>query len=94
MVCGSCGLPSDKSSNCSGSSASRSFRSGGLSEGLLPQSYVFSSSTPRKVKPAAATGPLAVALFQVPTSVTLLTFAFRREVGWRAVQSCEPLDCC
>ncbi|KAF7669654.1 hypothetical protein LDENG_00159060 [Lucifuga dentata] len=48
VVCGSCGLPSDKSSNCSVSSASRSFRSGGISEGLLPQSYVFSSSTPCK----------------------------------------------
>uniref|UniRef100_A0A7N8X2U7 Lamin-A-like n=1 Tax=Mastacembelus armatus TaxID=205130 RepID=A0A7N8X2U7_9TELE len=49
VVCGSCGLPSDKSSNCSVTSASRSFRSGGLSEGLLPHSYVFSTSTPRKV---------------------------------------------
>uniref|UniRef100_A0A671YZW0 Lamin A/C n=1 Tax=Sparus aurata TaxID=8175 RepID=A0A671YZW0_SPAAU len=49
VVCGSCGLPSDKSSSCSVSSASRSFRSGGLSEGLLPHSYVFSTSTPRKV---------------------------------------------
>ncbi|XP_029976735.1 lamin-A-like isoform X1 [Salarias fasciatus] len=48
VVCGSCGLPSDKSNNCSVTSASRSFRSGGLSEGLLPHSYVFSSSTPRK----------------------------------------------
>ncbi|XP_070777468.1 lamin-A-like [Enoplosus armatus] len=48
VVCGSCGLPSDKSSNCSVTSASRSFRSGGISEGLLPHSYVFSSSTPRK----------------------------------------------
>ncbi|TMS17948.1 Lamin-A [Larimichthys crocea] len=48
VVCGSCGLPSDKSSNCSVTSASRSFRSGGLSEGLLPHSYVFSTSTPRK----------------------------------------------
>uniref|UniRef100_A0A3B4FBK8 Lamin-A-like n=1 Tax=Pundamilia nyererei TaxID=303518 RepID=A0A3B4FBK8_9CICH len=48
VVCGSCGLPSDKSSNCSVSSASRSFRSGGISEGLLPHSYVFSTSTPRK----------------------------------------------
>ncbi|XP_037651653.1 lamin-A-like isoform X2 [Sebastes umbrosus] len=49
VVCGSCGLPSDKSgSNCSVSSASRSYRSGGLSEGLLPHSYVFSASTPRK----------------------------------------------
>ncbi|KAM4538854.1 lamin-A-like isoform 2-T2 [Odontesthes bonariensis] len=48
VVCGSCGLPSDKSSSCSVSSASRSFRSGGVSEGLLPQSYVFSTSTPRK----------------------------------------------
>ncbi|XP_014858824.1 PREDICTED: lamin-A-like isoform X1 [Poecilia mexicana] len=48
VLCGSCGLPSDKSSNCSVSSVSRSFRSGGISEGLVPQSYVFSSSTPRK----------------------------------------------
>ncbi|XP_020497908.1 lamin isoform X1 [Labrus bergylta] len=48
VVCGSCGLPSDKSGNCSVTSASRSYRSGGLSEGLLPQSYVFSASTPRK----------------------------------------------
>ncbi|KAM9383677.1 lamin-A-like isoform 2-T2 [Pholidichthys leucotaenia] len=49
VVCGSCGLPSDKSSSCSVSSASRSYRSGGISEGLLPHSYVFSTSTPRKV---------------------------------------------
>ncbi|KAM9838728.1 lamin-A-like isoform 2-T2 [Aulostomus maculatus] len=48
VVCGSCGLPSDKSSNCSVSSASRTFRSGGVSEGLLPHTYVFSASTPRK----------------------------------------------
>ncbi|XP_075995354.1 lamin-A-like [Genypterus blacodes] len=48
VVCGSCGLPSDKSNNCTVSSASRSFRSGGISEGLLPQSYVFSTSSPRK----------------------------------------------
>ncbi|KAM4631354.1 lamin-A-like [Polymixia lowei] len=48
VVCGSCGLPSDKSSNCSVTSASRSFRSGGISEGLLPQSYVIGTSTPRK----------------------------------------------
>ncbi|KAJ4928178.1 hypothetical protein JOQ06_015973 [Pogonophryne albipinna] len=48
VVCGSCGLPSDKSSHCSVTSPSRSFRSGGISEGLLPQSYVFSTSTPRK----------------------------------------------
>ncbi|XP_074542960.1 lamin-A-like isoform X2 [Halichoeres trimaculatus] len=48
VVCGSCGLPSDKSTNCSVTSASRSFRSSGLSEGLLPQSYVFSTSTPRR----------------------------------------------
>lgn len=48
VLCGSCGLPSDKSSNCSVTSGSRSFRSGGISEGLLPHSYVFSSSTPRK----------------------------------------------
>uniref|UniRef100_A0A669EFX5 Lamin A/C n=1 Tax=Oreochromis niloticus TaxID=8128 RepID=A0A669EFX5_ORENI len=51
VVCGSCGLPSDKSSNCSVSSASRSFRSGGISEGLLPHSYVFNTSTPRKSCP-------------------------------------------
>lgn len=55
VVCGSCGLPSEKSSNCSVSSASRSFRSGGLSEGLLPHSYVFSTSTPRKVGAATTT---------------------------------------
>uniref|UniRef100_A0A667YU60 Lamin A/C n=1 Tax=Myripristis murdjan TaxID=586833 RepID=A0A667YU60_9TELE len=55
VVCGSCGLPSDKSSNCSVSSASRSFRSGGISEGLLPHSYVISTSTPRKVGPARRT---------------------------------------
>ncbi|XP_056876487.1 lamin-A-like isoform X1 [Takifugu flavidus] len=53
VVCGSCGLPSDKSSGCSVTSASRSYRSGGgsgggLSEGLLPHSYVFSTSTPHK----------------------------------------------
>ncbi|XP_034017143.1 lamin-A-like [Thalassophryne amazonica] len=48
VVCGSCGLPSDKSSSCSVSSPSRSFRSGGISDGLLPHSYVFSSSTPHK----------------------------------------------
>ncbi|XP_028251798.1 lamin-A-like isoform X2 [Parambassis ranga] len=48
VVCGSCGLPSDKSGSCSVSSASRSFRSGGISEGLLPHSYMFSASTPRK----------------------------------------------
>lgn len=49
VVCGSCGLPSDKAGSCSVTSASQSFRSGGLSEGLLPQSYVFSTSTPHKV---------------------------------------------
>ncbi|XP_008329310.1 lamin-A-like isoform X1 [Cynoglossus semilaevis] len=48
VVCGSCGLPSDKSSSCSVTSASRSFRSGGISEGLLPHSYIVSTSTPRK----------------------------------------------
>ncbi|XP_068189894.1 lamin-A-like isoform X2 [Antennarius striatus] len=48
VVCGSCGLPSDKSTNCPVTSASRSFRTGGISEGLLPHSYVFSASTPRK----------------------------------------------
>lgn len=57
VVCGSCGLPSDKSSSCSVTSASRSYRSGGggggLSEGLLPHSYVFSTSTPHKVTPLA-----------------------------------------
>lgn len=58
VVCGSCGLPSDKSSNCSVTSASRSFRSGGISEGLLPHSYVFSTSTPRKVGTAAPTADI------------------------------------
>ncbi|CAL8298933.1 unnamed protein product [Lota lota] len=48
VVCGSCGQSPDKSTNCSVTSASRSFRSGGISEGLLPHSYVVSSSTPRK----------------------------------------------
>lgn len=48
VVCGSCGLSPDKSPNCSVTSASRSFRSGGISEGLLPHSYVVSGSTPRK----------------------------------------------
>ncbi|KAM6899223.1 lamin-A-like [Xenentodon cancila] len=47
VLCGSCGLPSDKSSTSSVSSP-RSFRSGGISEGLLPHSYVFSTSTTRK----------------------------------------------
>uniref|UniRef100_A0A3P9HBQ5 Lamin A n=1 Tax=Oryzias latipes TaxID=8090 RepID=A0A3P9HBQ5_ORYLA len=51
VVCGSCGLPSDKSSSCSASSSTRSVRSGGLSEALLPTSYIFSSSTPRRVGP-------------------------------------------
>lgn len=64
VLCGSCGLPSDKSSNCSVSSASRSYRSGGLSEGLLPQSYVFSTSSPRKVAPAAATRPVCTDPFR------------------------------
>ncbi|CAL9690771.1 unnamed protein product [Knipowitschia caucasica] len=50
VVCGSCGLPSDKPGSCSVSSASRSFRSGGLSEALLPQSYMVSTSSPRKNK--------------------------------------------
>uniref|UniRef100_UPI0037E89AE1 lamin-A-like n=1 Tax=Semicossyphus pulcher TaxID=241346 RepID=UPI0037E89AE1 len=58
VVCGSCGLPSDKSSNCSVTSASRSFRSGGISEGLLPQSYVFSTSTPRKTGGRMETCPI------------------------------------
>lgn len=58
VVCGSCGLPSDKSTNCSVTSASRSFRSGGISEGLLPQSYVFSSSTPRKTGSKMETCPI------------------------------------
>ncbi|XP_077364045.1 lamin-A-like isoform X2 [Festucalex cinctus] len=49
VLCGSCGLLSDKSNSCNSvSSASRSFRSGGISEGLLPHSYVVSRSTPRK----------------------------------------------
>uniref|UniRef100_A0A8C2ZZ74 Lamin A/C n=1 Tax=Cyclopterus lumpus TaxID=8103 RepID=A0A8C2ZZ74_CYCLU len=59
VVCGSCGLPSDKSgSHCTVSSASRSFRSGGISEGLLPHSYVFSASTPRKVGPSFKKCPI------------------------------------
>lgn len=91
VVCGSCGLPSDKPSTCSLTSASRSFRSGGLSEGLLPQSYVFSASAPRKVTPAAAA---QTPLLEIHTSLTLSTFPFRLEVGWRAVPSCEPRDCC
>ncbi|XP_053302791.1 lamin-A [Pleuronectes platessa] len=57
VVCGSCGLPSDKSSSCSVSSPSRSFRSGGISEGLLPHSYVF-SSTPRKTGSRVETCPI------------------------------------
>uniref|UniRef100_A0A8C4ZGS8 Lamin-A-like n=1 Tax=Gadus morhua TaxID=8049 RepID=A0A8C4ZGS8_GADMO len=40
VVCGSCGQSPDKSPHCSVTSASRSFRSGGISEGLLPHSYV------------------------------------------------------
>ncbi|XP_047461076.1 lamin-A-like isoform X2 [Mugil cephalus] len=58
VVCGSCGLPSDKSSNCSVSSVSRSFRSGGISEGLLPHSYVISTSTPRKTGGRMETCPI------------------------------------
>lgn len=92
VVCGSCGLPSDKSSNCSVSSASRSFRSGGLSEGLLPQSYVFSASTPRKVSTAARTGDVRLP-FDVKTTCVIiptLSKCLRRpEPDWRTVQSCE-----
>uniref|UniRef100_A0A665UTD7 Lamin-A-like n=1 Tax=Echeneis naucrates TaxID=173247 RepID=A0A665UTD7_ECHNA len=62
VVCGSCGLPSDKSSNCSVSSASRSFRSGGISEGLLPHSYVFSAI---RQEPAIYFGTLAANLGQI-----------------------------
>lgn len=58
VVCGSCGLPSDKSSNCSVTSASRSFRSGGISEALLPHSYIFSASTPRKTGSKMETCPI------------------------------------
>lgn len=58
VVCGSCGLPSDKSGSCSVSSASRSFRSGGISEGLLPQSYVVSTSAPRKAGSKLETCPI------------------------------------
>ncbi|KAJ0003510.1 hypothetical protein NQD34_008608 [Periophthalmus magnuspinnatus] len=58
VVCGSCGLPSDKSASCSVSSASRSFRSGGISEGLLPQSYVVSTSTQRKTGGKLETCPI------------------------------------
>lgn len=59
VVCGSCGLPSDKSgSSCSVSSASRSFRCGGISEGLLPQSYVVSTSSPHKTGSKLETCPI------------------------------------
>lgn len=60
VVCGSCGLPSDKSSSCSVTSASRSFRSGGISEGLLPHSYIVSTSTPRKVNTSTSSRQLTV----------------------------------
>nr|XP_046216930.1 lamin-A-like [Oncorhynchus gorbuscha] len=48
--CGSCGLPADgkSSGGFSVSSTSRSIRSGGIAEGLLPHSYVVSSSTSRR----------------------------------------------
>ncbi|XP_024151527.1 lamin-A isoform X1 [Oryzias melastigma] len=58
VVCGSCGLPSDKSSNCSASSSTRSVRSGGLSEALLPTSYIFSTSTPRRTGPRVESCPI------------------------------------
>uniref|UniRef100_A0A8C6WXU4 Lamin A/C n=1 Tax=Neogobius melanostomus TaxID=47308 RepID=A0A8C6WXU4_9GOBI len=58
VVCGSCGLPSDKSGSCSVSSASRSFRSGGISEALLPQSYLVSTSSPRKTGSKLETCPI------------------------------------
>lgn len=106
VVCGSCGLPSDKSSSCSVSSASRSFRSGGLSEGLLPHSYVFSTSTPRKVGTDIwpplnlYKGPIRketkhsdTKLFNWDFFYLYLLFCPRRpDLEWRAVQSCEPLD--
>lgn len=89
VVCGSCGLPSDKSSNCSVTSASRSFRSGGLSEGLLPQSYVF-SSTPRKVgqgsQPLSSSG--REELNQLNSFCSSL---LRLDPGWRTVRSCETV---
>ncbi|XP_038828204.1 lamin-A-like [Salvelinus namaycush] len=55
--CGSCGLPADSKSSggFSVSSASRSIRSGGIAEGLLPHSYVVSSSTSRRVGPISPT---------------------------------------
>ena len=62
VVCGSCGQSPDKS-HCSVTSASRSFRSGGISEGLLPHSYVVSSSTPRKVGQGVASISVSVVSF-------------------------------
>lgn len=56
--CGSCGLPTDKSGSSTVTSASRSFRSGGISEALLPQSYVVSTSTPRKTGGKLETCPI------------------------------------
>ncbi|XP_028317512.1 lamin-A-like isoform X2 [Gouania willdenowi] len=58
VFCGSCGLSADKSSNCSVTSASRSSRSGGISEGLLPHSYVFDTSTPCRAGPRKETCPI------------------------------------
>lgn len=56
--CGSCGLPTDKSGSGTVTSVSRSFRSGGISEALLPQSYVVSTSSPRKVGSKLETCPI------------------------------------
>uniref|UniRef100_A0A3P9AKN7 Lamin A n=1 Tax=Esox lucius TaxID=8010 RepID=A0A3P9AKN7_ESOLU len=72
--CGSCGLPSENKSvsGFSLSSASRSIRSGGITDGLLPHSYVVSSSTPRKVKPSV----LGLICLLVK-SMSYITFTFK-----------------
>ncbi|XP_037119220.1 lamin-A-like isoform X2 [Syngnathus acus] len=59
VMCGSCGFSPDKPNNGSSvSTASRSYRTGGISEGFLPHSYVFSSSTPRKTGIRTETCPI------------------------------------
>jgi len=96
VVCSSCGLPSDKpGSHCSVTSASRSsFRSGGISEGLLPQSYVFSASSPRKVSASFKVfgWQLILPLFWNDwcDGDFVDLFSFRLEPEWISVQLCEP----
>ncbi|XP_057683449.1 lamin-A-like isoform X2 [Corythoichthys intestinalis] len=85
VLCGSCGLPSDKPNSCGAvSSVSRSFRSGGVSEGLLPHSYVFTSSTPRKVKTLKITESSKLECWI--NCVFLLFFFYRVEPELRTVQ--------